>query len=804
MKNKRRKDKKKAGIIHLAWYLIIIGTVLSAAYVIIQITLKHNAQSRAFDELDAKVQLQVMMLDEIVNREYTHLRVLNSILEFSNEKVEKEQFDRVWELMKEEEQITMLGISDLSGNVVNWNGERLEEISRKKDFKEILSEAQTNRDGRCVLLENTESFEKSELLYIVPLYIKGEVKGVLFKSKMISSVEDTLVDDINFDGNASMFLVDTSGKILLVGDKQDRCLLSNHLFQGESNFIFTDEQKKELKNNLRNGKSGKMIFKERDQTKYAVYMPSGVGDWTIFSMVDEKAAALKYEKNDSVVEGGMLIILILFVFSLIVLVVLTVLHIEKRKELQIEHFYQYHIYKQLMNELNFPGFRYHLKYDSMIGNKKFQEAYGHRQIFGFMKNSEKWRRLHPEYNFSGLFRELENVVKYQKVIVFESMWQSSEKNCWIKNILVPVKDENGGEVIVFGIVIDTTKEHGAFESMMDMMNHAQIGLYRFCLNEAFGIEYISEGFQKMIGYTEEEIEKILGEDRNYTHLLMEQDREKYKAFVRGIKVGEMAGDCEYSMRCKDGSILKISDTLEIKEGSDKKRYGYGVVTDISKYQEAQKNAEKKVESLQIQLNESRIKISTGQMQPHFLYNALASIREVVLENPEYASDLIFDFTTYLRACIKSMSSDKMMPFSQEIENIKAYVNIEKMRFGDKLEVKYEINKSDFMIVPLSIQPLVENAIRHGIYERGSRGGVVIIRSGQEEKDIVICVEDNGVGFNVKQILSEIQSKNRDSIGLSSLMFRFEKLMNAKVKLESVEGEGTRITVRIPMEGGNEQ
>ena len=167
-----------------------------------------------------------------------------------------------------------------------------------------------------------------------------------------------------------------------------------------------------------------------------------------------------------------------------------------------------------------------------------------------------------------------------------------------------------------------------------------------------------------------------------------------------------------------------------------------------------------------------------------------------MENPEYASDLIFDFTTYLRACIKSMSSDKMMPFSQEIENIKAYVNIEKMRFGDKLEVKYEINKSDFMIVPLSIGHLVENAIRHGIYERGSRGGVVIIRSGQEEKDIVICVRIMVSGLAVKQILSEIQSKNRDSIGLSSLMFRFEKLMNAKVKLESVEGEGARITVKF--------
>lgn len=81
------------------------------------------------------------------------------------------------------------------------------------------------------------------------------------------------------------------------------------------------------------------------------------------------------------------------------------------------------------------------------------------------------------------------------------------------------------------------------------------------------------------------------------------------------------------------------------------------------------------------------------MQPHFLYNALASIREIVLENPEYAADLIFDFTTHLRACIKSMASEEFTSFHQEIENIKAYVNIEKMRFGDKLQVQYDIQES---------------------------------------------------------------------------------------------------------------
>ena len=123
-----------------------------------------------------------------------------------------------------------------------------------------------------------------------------------------------------------------------------------------------------------------------------------------------------------------------------------------------------------------------------------------------------------------------------------------------------------------------------------------------------------------------------------------------------------------------------------------------------------------------------------------------------------------------------------------------------MRFGDKLQVQYDIQELDFNLVPLSIQPLVENAIRHGIYERGSVGGIVKISSYRDVNDIVIKVEDNGVGFDVDKIQQEVQAKTRDSTGLQSLIFRFEKLMHAKVKVESVIREGTSITVRIPMKG----
>ncbi len=456
-------------------------------------------------------------------------------------------------------------------------------------------------------------------------------------------------------------------------------------------------------------------------------------------------------------------------------------------------------------------------------------------------------KIHPEFNFDGFFAEIENVIQNQKIIMFESMLQLEQKNYWIKNILVPVKDEQGGKSLVLGTSMDTTKEHELFDEATEIMAGAQIGIYRFHMKESFRIEYVNESLQKMLGYSEEEIQNIMREDEAHLKFLEVQDRDRYTAFVR--RVTEIGGNdtCEYTLICKDGTQLKVSDTLEMKDGADgdkygygvvidvskyrdaQKRaeqnleelkiqlnesrikistgqiqphflYGYGVVIDVSKYRDAQKRAEQNLEELKIQLNESRIKISTGQIQPHFLYNALASIREIVLENPEYAADLIFDFTTHLRACIKSMASEEFTSFHQEIENIKAYVNIEKMRFGDKLQVQYDIQESDFNLVPLSIQPLVENAIRHGIYERGSVGGVVKISSYRDVNDIVIKVEDNGVGFDVDKIQQEVQAKTRDSTGLQSLIFRFEKLMHAKVKVESVVGEGTSITVRIPTKG----
>lgn len=214
--------------------------------------------------------------------------------------------------------------------------------------------------------------------------------------------------------------------------------------------------------------------------------------------------------------------------------------------------------------------------------------------------------------------------------------------------------------------------------------------------------------------------------------------------------------------------------------------------------------EQQLKALREELRNSRIKNSVSQMQPHFLYNALGSIREIVLFDPEYASELIYDFTTHLRACVRALSTDDAIPFTQELENIRAYVRIEQMRFGDKLRVEYDIGAEDFSIIPLTIQPIVENAIRHGIYERGARGGTVRLCTADDGKDLIITVADDGVGFDVEETFRAIRTGEQESAGLSNLTFRLEKMMNAEVTIESTVGVGTNVTIRIPKEGKTDE
>ena len=168
--------------------------------------------------------------------------------------------------------------------------------------------------------------------------------------------------------------------------------------------------------------------------------------------------------------------------------------------------------------------------------------------------------------------------------------------------------------------------------------------------------------------------------------------------------------------------------------------------------EAQNRAIAKMEQ---DLLDYRINAYVGQLKPHFIYNTLAAIRGIVMTDPDKASDLVCDFGTFLRGSLKTIENNRLIPFEDELKNIKAYVNIKLIEMNGRFEMRYDLQETDFDIVPLSIQMLIENAITHGIYQRMEPGRFVLLKT-YRDRGIYIIVEDNGTGFDAEPVMREIK------------------------------------------------
>ena len=198
--------------------------------------------------------------------------------------------------------------------------------------------------------------------------------------------------------------------------------------------------------------------------------------------------------------------------------------------------------------------------------------------------------------------------------------------------------------------------------------------------------------------------------------------------------------------------------------------------------------------LNTQLAESRISTMMSQIRPHFIYNALGSIEQLCEIDPPKAGELVHNFAKYLRGNFGELDNPKPILMSQEMEHVHHYINIENVRFPD-MTFAFEMNSNDFHIPALTIQPIVENAIKHGLMKL-SEGGTIKVISYETEDDYCVVVEDNGVGFDTSVLLDE-----RKHVGIRNIRGRLKAMVNGTLEIESVVGKGTRVFIMIP-KGGN--
>jgi len=196
---------------------------------------------------------------------------------------------------------------------------------------------------------------------------------------------------------------------------------------------------------------------------------------------------------------------------------------------------------------------------------------------------------------------------------------------------------------------------------------------------------------------------------------------------------------------------------------------------------------------QEEMTRSRVEIMRSQIQPHFLYNALSIIVYYCDSDPQLAKQTTLVFSNYLRENLNSLVTADAVPFEQELAHVKNYLYLEKLRFEDRLNVTYDIQVTDFRLPFISVQPLVENAVRHGVSARKS-GGSVAISTRELEECYEVTVSDDCSGFE--------QSDGGDSDphrGIKNIRRRVEKISGGTLSIKSEIGSGAIATIRIPKE-----
>ena len=236
-----------------------------------------------------------------------------------------------------------------------------------------------------------------------------------------------------------------------------------------------------------------------------------------------------------------------------------------------------------------------------------------------------------------------------------------------------------------------------------------------------------------------------------------------------------------------GTLKIFFDTAE--KITDKNRYlMIGLSHLISTQMEISK-----VENLISLLKYSELKALQSQINPHFLFNVLNTMTSLIRTNPEKAREVTIDLSNYLRYNLDN--NVKSVELIKELNQVNTYIKIEKVRFGDKLNILYDVDESlyNFQIPSLIIQPLVENSIKHGILKKRDNGCVKIIIK-KIDKDIEITIEDDGVGIE-QSIIDNLDKQIKENIGLKNVHQRLKLLYGEGLNIKKLE-QGTRIKFKI--------
>ena len=208
------------------------------------------------------------------------------------------------------------------------------------------------------------------------------------------------------------------------------------------------------------------------------------------------------------------------------------------------------------------------------------------------------------------------------------------------------------------------------------------------------------------------------------------------------------------------------------------------------------------ERLKDELQSSRVTLAMSQIKSHFIFNILNAISGMCKYDPEKADETVVCFSRYLRSNVTMVETEELQPFGDELQHVVDYIHLEQIRFGENmLRFQTDIQEEDFYLPPMILQPILENAIKHGLRPR-AEGGMIKLSTSRETVNqqpcYVITIADDGVGFEMNPDGTAKNSHSDGcSVGMKNVRFRLEHMAQGWMKIESEVGKGTTTRIYLP-------
>lgn len=214
-----------------------------------------------------------------------------------------------------------------------------------------------------------------------------------------------------------------------------------------------------------------------------------------------------------------------------------------------------------------------------------------------------------------------------------------------------------------------------------------------------------------------------------------------------------------------------------------------IIAGLSMYVFIVRDQTEQYEQKQRENARQRASILVLEMRPHFIYNTMMSIYYLCAQDAKKAQQVTLDFTEYLRRAFTAINREDTIPFTEELEHTRAYLAVEKARFEDQLYVEFDTPCTVFRIPPLTLQPIVENSIKHGLSpELGPL--YISVTTDETDNGCEIIVEDNGPGLTAPE-------GDEPHIALANIRERLQMMCEGTLSIEQGETGGTKVIVRVP-------